>query len=155
MICWPRNSFLFCIWRRRKEGHSEGTVTHYQCPCHTQGISNLGHRTMRSCLNLLVLSVSSASQSVSGTLINRSSQANSPTASSSPQLRDKKYISYHGDVVSVKWVSFDLGSWINGTVDQIKLTLLSVTLWEIVTQNYTCMHSVFLIYRSCHDFSFL
>lgn len=55
-----------------REGHSDRTVTHYQCACHTQGISNLGHRTMRSCLNSLVLSGSSGSRPVSGTLINRS-----------------------------------------------------------------------------------
>lgn len=70
-----------------REGHSDRTVTHYQHSCHTQGISNLGHRTMRSCVTLFVLSVSSGSRSVSGTLINRSSQTNSPTVS---YRRDEK-----------------------------------------------------------------
>ncbi len=99
VICRPRNSlFSLCILHRRKEGHSDRTVTHYQRPCHTQGISNLGHRTMRSCLNLLVLSVSSGSQSVSGTLIKRSGKLSHSLLL--PSAWRPQNISHHGNVVS-------------------------------------------------------
>lgn len=79
---------------------------------------------MRSCPNLLVLSVSSTSQSVSGTLIKRSSQANAPTVSYPPWL-------YHANVVSGSIL-------IHNTVDP-KLLYISLCIF----------HAIFVMYLYC------
>lgn len=48
-ICCPTNYFSVSA-AARGEGRGDGTVTQYHC--HTLKISNLGRRTMRSCLSL-------------------------------------------------------------------------------------------------------
>lgn len=137
-ICWPRKlSVCFSVSSAAGgEGHSDRTVTHYQCLCHTLRISNLGHWTMRSCLNSLVLSVSSGSQSVSGTLINRSSQANSPTVSYSSAQRQEN-IAYS----TTRLWSVSFNSWCRGSNVLFYLPTLVTEEGDLLTTTPGCTQS--------------
>lgn len=104
-------SFPLCICHRRREGHSERTVTHYRCLCHTQGISNLGHRTMRSCLNCLSYQSPLAVTLYLGHL---STGLLRQTLPQSPQHRHKKRY-----VTMATLYQRNCLSWIHATVDRI------------------------------------
>lgn len=89
IICYPRGS-LFSVYNRKKQCHTDRTVTH-QSLCHTQGISDLEHLTIRSCLNCLSNQSPPAVFLYLGNLSSGLFRLNSPTASyNSLQLKHKE-----------------------------------------------------------------
>lgn len=112
-------------------------MTHHQSLCHTLGISDLGHLTIRCC-SICLSYQSPSSLSISGKLIIRSFQAklsHSLLQLSSAQTQGK--ICNHGNVE----LSFDLG---HGTVNQINCVPSCATLFIFST-----FHSLFKVTSSC------
>lgn len=137
-------ALLFSIYHRLNKEHTDHTETHHQSLCHTLGISDLEHLTIRCCPNCLSYQ-SPSSLSISGKLIIRSFQAklsHSLLQLSSAQTQGK--ICNDGNVE----LSFDLG---HGTVNQINCVPSCATLFILstfhslfkVTSSCTGMHSVF------------
>lgn len=127
------SSLLFSIYHRVNKEHTDHTVTHHQSLCHTLGISDLGHLTIRCCPICLSYQ-SPSSLSISGKLIIRSFQAklsHSLRQLSSAQTQGK--ICNHGNVE----LSFDLG---HGTVNQISCVPSCATLFIFST-----FHSLFKV----------